>query len=130
MVFSITISTSSRSCIKRNLSGLFFVLDRLENEGLTLPHKIHFLLAKLGLVGLREAIWEKLSSCSREHALHRPRNAINPNIRPSPLDRRINLLKAVLQRDLSPEVDPLLSDLFEMHVGSENEIARTLLFKC
>jgi Polysaccharide deacetylase len=41
------------------------------------------------------------------------------------MDSRINLLKARLQRDLSTEVDPLLSDLFEMHVGSESETARS-----
>ena len=40
------------------------------------------------------------------------------------MDSQINLIKAVLQRDLSAEVNPLLSDLFEMHVGSENETAR------
>src|SRR5688572_16320697 len=44
----------------RKLSGLFFVIDRSKHEGLILAHKIHFLLAKLGLVGLREAIWQIL----------------------------------------------------------------------
>jgi hypothetical protein len=38
----------------RNLSGLFFILDRSNEEGLILGHKIHFLLAKLGVDGLRE----------------------------------------------------------------------------
>src|SRR5687768_17563752 len=50
----------------RKLSGLFFVLDRRENERLILAHKIHFLLAKLGLTRLRDAIWEKLSFVQRE----------------------------------------------------------------
>jgi peptidoglycan/xylan/chitin deacetylase (PgdA/CDA1 family) len=35
------------------------------------------------------------------------------------------LLKAVLQRDLSSEVNQILSELFEIYVGSENEIARS-----
>src|SRR5689334_10476506 len=35
----------------RNISGLFFVLDRLADDGLVLAHKIHFLLAKLSLPG-------------------------------------------------------------------------------
>jgi hypothetical protein len=43
---------------------------------------------------------------------------------PVSLDKRINLLKAVLQRDLSAEVDPLLSELFEAYVGSEKNTAR------
>ena len=62
---------------ERNLSGLFFVLDRRESEGLVLAHKIHFLLAKLGLPGLREAIWEKLNPVQRESGSHRRRKDIN-----------------------------------------------------
>jgi hypothetical protein len=40
------------------------------------------------------------------------------------VDDQINLLKAVLQRDLSADVNPTLSKLLEMHVGSEREIVR------
>jgi len=107
----------------RNLSGLFFILDRCENEGFILAHKIHFLLAKLGLVGLRDAIWEKLNPVQREQ-FKQAEKRYQLKYPPISIDRRINLLKAVLQRDLSAEVDTLLSDLFEMHVGSENETAR------
>jgi len=108
----------------RNLSGLFFVLDRGENEGFILAHKIHFLLAKLGLDELRAAILEKLDSEQRAQFLwaEKQYQLKYPHVS---LDGRINLLKAILQRDLSAEVDRLLSDLFEMHVGSENEIARS-----
>jgi peptidoglycan/xylan/chitin deacetylase (PgdA/CDA1 family) len=109
---------------KRNLSGLFFVLDRPENAGLTLPHKIHFLLAKLGLVRLREAIWEKLNPEQRARFVQAEKY-YQIKYPPISMDRRINLLKAVLQRDLSAEVDAVLSELFEMHVGSENEMARS-----
>jgi peptidoglycan/xylan/chitin deacetylase (PgdA/CDA1 family) len=109
---------------KRNVSGLFFVLDRCENEGFVLAHKIHFLLAKLGLTGLREAMWEKLNATQREHFTQAEKR-YQLKYPPISIDRRINLLKAVLQRDLSAEVDTLLSDLFETYVGSENEIARS-----
>jgi peptidoglycan/xylan/chitin deacetylase (PgdA/CDA1 family) len=109
---------------RRKLSGLFFALDRCENEGLTLPHKIHFLLAKLGLVGLREAIWAKLDPVQRDHFTQAEKR-YQLKYPPVSMDRRINLLKAVLQRDLSTEVNSILSDLFEVHVGSENEIARS-----
>ena len=108
----------------RNLSGLFFALDRCNTPGITLPHKIHFLLAKLGLVGLREAILEKLTPDQKEHFAQAEKR-YQLKYPPISLDRRINLLKAVLQRDLSPEVDRLLSELFEMHIGSENEIAKS-----
>ena len=108
---------------RRKLSGLFFALDRCENDGLTLPHKIHFLLAKLGLTGLRDAIWEKLNPTQREKFAQAEKR-YQLKYPPISIERRINLLKAVLQRDLSSEVDALLSDLFEMYVGSENETAQ------
>ena len=45
---------------------------------------------------------------------------------PSPsVESQINLLKAVLQRELSDEINGLLSKLFETYVGSEQEIARS-----
>jgi peptidoglycan/xylan/chitin deacetylase (PgdA/CDA1 family) len=109
---------------QRKLSGLFFVMDRCDSEGFILAHKIHFLLAKLGLARLRDAIWEKLSPLQREQ-FTKAEKRYQLKYPPISLDKRINLLKAVLQRDLSAEVDPVLSDLFETHVGSEKEVART-----
>ena len=108
---------------QRNLSGLFFIMDRCEKEGFILAHKIHFLLAKLGLPGLHEAIWEKLNPLQREQ-FKQAEKRYQLKYPPISFDKRINLLKAVLQRDLSAEVDPLLSDLFETHVGSEKETAQ------
>lgn len=107
----------------RKLSGLFFVLDRRENERLILAHKIHFLLAKLGLTRLRDAIWEKLSSVQREQFTQAEEH-YQLEYPPISIKNRINLLKLVLQRDLSAEVDSVLEDLFEIHIGSQNEAAR------
>jgi len=107
----------------RNISGLFFVLDRLEADGLILAHKIHFLLARLGLPGLREAVWEKLNPAQREQ-FTQAENRYLVKYTATTVDTQINLLKAVLQRDLSTEVNMLLSDLFEMHVDSESDTAR------
>ena len=107
----------------RNVSGLFFVLARSGEEGLALGHKIHHLLAKLDEDGLREAIWEMLDSLQRERFLLAEKHyqgVLSPSI-----DREIDLLKAVLQRDLSNEAGSLLSELFEMHIGSEKEAARS-----
>jgi peptidoglycan/xylan/chitin deacetylase (PgdA/CDA1 family) len=108
----------------RNLSGLFFVLDRFEEDGLILAHKIHFLLAKLGLPRLRKAIWENLNPAQREQ-FTQAENRYRLKYPDTSMDSQINLLKAVLQRDLSIEVNLLLSDLFEIHVGSEKETARS-----
>lgn len=108
----------------RKLSGLFFLLDRRETHRLVLGHKIHFLLAKLGLARCREAIWEKLTPEQREH-FKQAEKRYQLRYPPISTDRRINLLKAVLQRDLSGEVNMLLSELFELHIGSEDEIARS-----
>jgi peptidoglycan/xylan/chitin deacetylase (PgdA/CDA1 family) len=106
----------------RKLSGMFFVLDRYKDERLVLAHKIHFLLTKLDLVGFREAIWEKLNPALRERFAHAEKQ-YQFQYPASSSDDQINLLKAVLQRELSVELDTLLSDLFEMHVGSESQIA-------
>lgn len=108
---------------ERKLSGLFFVMDRCDSDGFVLAHKIHFLLAKLDLVGLRDAIWEKLNPLQRERFLQAEKK-YQLKYSPVSLDGRINLLKAILQRDLSAEVNTLLSDLFETHVGSEKETAK------
>jgi peptidoglycan/xylan/chitin deacetylase (PgdA/CDA1 family) len=109
---------------ERKLSGLFFALGRRENDGLTLPHKIHFLLAKLGLPGFRNAVWEELDLAQRQEFLQAEKY-YQHKYPPISLDKRINLLKAVLQRDLSSEVDTILSELFEINVGSEKEMARS-----
>jgi hypothetical protein len=106
----------------RNLSGLFFVLDRRQSRRLTLAHKIHFLLAKLGLVELRDAILKALSVLQRERYTQ-AENRYRLKYSSSSTEGQIDLLKAVLQRDLSAEVDGLLSHLFEEHVGAEKEIA-------
>lgn len=106
----------------RKLSGLFFILDRCETSGLILGHKIHFLLAKLGFTALREAIWQKLNPAQKER-FTKAENHYKLKYPPISIERRINLLKAILQRDLSADVDMLLSDLFEMSIGSEKETA-------
>jgi peptidoglycan/xylan/chitin deacetylase (PgdA/CDA1 family) len=108
----------------RKLSGLFFILDRSREDGLILGHKLHFLLAALGADRLREAVWEKLDSLQRERFTRAQKQyqIADPSDR---LDGRINLLKAVLQRDLSLEANPLLSELFKEYIGSEKETARS-----
>lgn len=110
---------------ERKISGLFFALDRTEDDGLILAHKIHFLLAKLGLVGLRQAVWEKLESGERE-AFTRAERRYQHKYPPSSLERRIDLLKAILQRDLSAHADAVLGALFEIHIGSEKDYAQQL----
>jgi peptidoglycan/xylan/chitin deacetylase (PgdA/CDA1 family) len=106
----------------RNLSGLFFMLDRAGDDGLILAHKIHFLFAKLGLSKLRESLLKKLTPVQQQAFSQAEENYLLKYPGAS-LDDKINLLKAVLQRDLSLEVNPLLSQLFETHIGSEREVA-------
>lgn len=109
---------------KRKISGLFFILDGWQGQRLILGHKIHFLLARLGLVGLREAILEK-SNASQRDRFAQAEERYRLKYPPISTDGRIDLLKAVLQRDLSDEVEPLLSDLFERYIGSEIEMAQS-----
>jgi len=112
-----------RILYQRNLSGLFFVMDRSESDGFILAHRIHFLLAKLGLPGLRDAIWERLNPLQREQFTQAEKKyqLKYPPISP---EGQINLLKAVLQRDLSSDVNQILRELFEIHIGPETELAQ------
>jgi peptidoglycan/xylan/chitin deacetylase (PgdA/CDA1 family) len=107
----------------KNLSGLFFALDRCESDELVLAHKIHFLLAKIGVTGLHEAIWGKLDPIQKERFTVAEQQYKFKYSTNSTADQ-IDLLKAVLQRDLSAEANLLLSELLEMYVGSERETAR------
>ena len=106
----------------RKISGLFFVLDRSEQHGFVLGHKIHFLLAKLGFTRFREAIWQKMNPAQRERFV-RAEKHYQHKYPPISSDKRTNLLKAVLQRDLSADMEPLLSELFEEYLGSEKQAA-------
>ena len=108
----------------RKISGLFFVLDRSKSDSLVLGHKIHFLLATLGLDAFRESIWRKLGTLERAPFIQ-AEESYQRKYPSDSTDERTNLLKAVLQRDLSVELDPLLSELFEKHVGSEKETAQS-----
>lgn len=100
----------------RGLSGLFFALARQPGEGLALAHKIHFLLARLGLAGLREAIWLRLGPAQRE-IYEQAEVQYRKNY------SELNVFKAILQRDLSTEADGLLGQLFAEHIGSEEKTA-------
>jgi peptidoglycan/xylan/chitin deacetylase (PgdA/CDA1 family) len=102
---------------RRGLSGLFFTLARQQGTGLTLAHKIHFLLARLGLEGLHEAIRPRLTLAQQgifEQAgeNYRARGYAS-----------VDVLKSILQRDFSADANAWLSDLFEEHIGSETQIA-------
>jgi hypothetical protein len=107
----------------RNLSGLFFALDRCDSERLVLAHKIHFLLAKIGVTALRDEVWNKLNSVQREQ-FTTAEEQYRFKYSTSSMDDQVNLLKAVLQRNLSADVNPILSVLVANHVGSEAEVAR------
>lgn len=106
----------------RNLSGLFFALDRCESDELVLAHKIHFLLARIGITGLREAISTKLNAAQSERFAEAEQE-YKTKYPATSVDDQIDLLKAVLQRDLAADVNPMLSELFETHIGSERETA-------
>jgi peptidoglycan/xylan/chitin deacetylase (PgdA/CDA1 family) len=107
---------------RRELSGLFFALARSAGMPLTLAHKIHFLIARLGIQQLREAYLERLDPAQRldfELADARYRPAFEANS----LSDEVDIFKLVLQRDLSPISEPLLGELFRLHIGPEVEIA-------
>ncbi|MFL5805724.1 MAG: polysaccharide deacetylase family protein [Roseiflexaceae bacterium] len=103
---------------ERGLSGLFFALARQPGDGLALGHKIHFLLARLGVDDLRAALWEQLApeqrlAYAQAESHYRARGE----------EWAVELLKSVLQRDLSIPADSILSDLFAAHIGDEVRMA-------
>ena len=105
------------------LSGLFFALARDGGEPLTLAHKLHFLLPVLGCQRLRESVWDWLSPTQHEgFSLAEVRYRAELNIG-SPEDDTL-ILKSVLQREFADEAEPILSKLFERHIGDEKAIAR------
>jgi peptidoglycan/xylan/chitin deacetylase (PgdA/CDA1 family) len=108
----------------RGLSGLFFILDRAQTRGLVIGHRIHFLMARLGVVAFREAVWEHLDEEGRERFSRAEAGyeRIYPDTSPNAKTERF---KAVIQRELSEDLDQTLRALFERHIGSEEEIARS-----
>ncbi len=101
----------------RGLSGLFFGLARRPNDGLALGHKIHFLLARLGLAGLREAVGLRLNAGQRDVYRQAERHYRGKY-------SELDTFKAIVQRDLAAEAEALLSQLFAEHIGSEENVAR------
>jgi len=107
----------------RNLSGLFFIMDRHESKGLVLGHKIHFLLAKVGVHRLREVIWVGLNSEERQRFIE-AESKYKLKYAPVSVGGQIDLLKYVLQRDMSTLAEPLLGELFELYIGCQDRIAQ------
>lgn len=107
---------------ERGISGLFFILARGPADGLVLGHRLHYLLAKLGVATLREAVRAKLKASDLE-LFDRAEGQYCLKYPPVSTEARINLLKAVLQRDLSAQVNNVLSALMEEHVGPERDLA-------
>jgi peptidoglycan/xylan/chitin deacetylase (PgdA/CDA1 family) len=103
---------------ERGLSGLFFILARAASSGMALGHKIHFLLARLGVDGLRAAVRARLDQYQlRQYAQAEARYRARAG------ESAVELLKLVLQRDLSAPADAILSELFAEHVGVEAQVA-------
>lgn len=105
---------------KRGMSGLFFVMARRTPDTIPLPHKLHLLIAKLGLQGMRDQILARLTPAQRAiydtaESKYRLRYSSETDI-----------VKSVLQRELSNQIDPLLTELLEHHVGPDAQLAQQL----
>lgn len=106
---------------RRNIAGLFFGLARADGDGLPVPFKLHYLIAKLGLETLRGEIWKRLDEAQRE--VYRTAEARYRLRWRSETD----VVKGVFQRELCDVIDPWLSELVEQRMGPEQELARRLL---
>lgn len=105
---------------RHHVSGLFFALARRPNDGLILGHKLHYLLVRLGLQGLRAEIWARLDATQREHF-----SRAEAQYRLSE-DSETTVFKTILQREFAEIVNPWLSELLETHIATETELARQL----
>jgi peptidoglycan/xylan/chitin deacetylase (PgdA/CDA1 family) len=115
----------------RGLSGLFFALARGRGDGMALGHKIHFLLARLGVERLRQAVWLRLTpesqaAYARAEDRYRASGYGDGKTPEGGESQRVGVLKSVIQRELSPEADDVLSQLFDEHIGPEADAARAL----
>jgi peptidoglycan/xylan/chitin deacetylase (PgdA/CDA1 family) len=104
----------------RNVSGLFFTMARRDENDIPLPHKLHYLIAHLGLERMREEIWNRLNETQRETYLAAEAQY---SLR---WKSRTDVVKGVFQRELAPEINPILTELLEQYVGTEPELARRL----
>lgn len=102
---------------RRNLSGLFFALARRDGDPLPLPHKLHYLIAAIGLERLRDEVWQGLDGSQRE--IYRAAEARYRLRWRSETD----VVKGIFQRDLAGLLDPLLDRLLEQHIGMARELA-------
>jgi peptidoglycan/xylan/chitin deacetylase (PgdA/CDA1 family) len=107
----------------RRLSGLFFALARHPSMGLTLGHKIHFLIARLGFQTLRSSFCDRLD-LAQQVTFDRAEARYRGLQRPDSDSQETEVFKLALQRDLSGMAEPILSQLIVEAVGSEAEIAR------
>lgn len=98
----------------RKLSGLFFAQAREPGAGHPLPFKLHFLLAALGVDGLRAALWPRLSAAQLDRYL-----AAEVGYQQRWPSQPVDVLKGCLQRELCAEVDAVLGELYAAHVGDE-----------
>lgn len=106
---------------KRGLSGMFFALSRRLDSRLALGHKIHFLLAKLGIERFREATLERLDAF-QQAAFERAEAKYTDLSGESDQDK-IDVFKLVLQRDLSESAETILSEMVDSYVGPEIDLA-------
>ena len=107
---------------RRDLSGLFFALARSNGMPITLAHKIHFLLARLGIQELRQATIERLNPAQRL-AFELADEQYRHNFDAHSLSDEVEIFKLVLQRELSSFSELILGGLFKLYIGPEIEIA-------
>ena len=110
---------------KRGLSGLFFGLARAPGSGLALGHKIHYLLAALGLTGLQSQLLARLSA-EQQNQFRQVEARNRARFDPATPEGAIDLFKSVVQRELSAPSETVLSDLIAEQVGDEVALATAL----
>ncbi len=106
----------------RGMSGVFFHIAR-NRAGLQMPHKLHYLLPRMGAAELREAVRGRLNAAERERF-----DAAEARYR-TICKSETDALKTTLQREFETIVDPWLSEWIEAQIGPEVELANKLFLQ-
>jgi peptidoglycan/xylan/chitin deacetylase (PgdA/CDA1 family) len=110
----------------RGLSGLFFAMARAgggrEDAGMAWPHKLHFLLAKLGRDRLRGILDAELEPGPRQRLAEAAASYFGGS-KPFALNNPTEALKGALQREVRAEAEAVLAGTFAEHMGDERALA-------
>ncbi len=106
--------------VARGWPAIVFATARRSGDRLSVGHRIHVLLADRSPARLRLDVLDRLGPADRSRFLGAERREAAAGL------DELDILKRVLQRDLSGPAGPILSGLIEEQIGTEADVADAL----